>query len=298
MPGPLEAMLAQRSPLLLDGAMGTELQRRGIAVALPLWSARALTSAPAVVLEIHKDYLDAGADVITTNTFRTTRRTFQRANMPDRSLALTVLAAQLAKEARLAYTDRPALVAGSIGPLEDCYRPDLVPRDRELRAEHAELAYRLAATGVDFLLLETIGTIREAFAACEAAIRTGLEVVMSFLCRTDGSLYGGEILEDAVSVIEPLGPTAFSLNCASPHLLTEQLQKLSLLTRRPIAVYGNVGIPDGEHGSMMTCDVSPEEYATYAAGWFRAGAAIVGGCCGTTPDHIRRLFRERASHAS
>jgi S-methylmethionine-dependent homocysteine/selenocysteine methylase len=297
MPGPLEGMLTHRSPLLLDGAMGTELQRRGIATALPLWSARALIAAPAVVLEIHRDSLDAGADIITTNTFRTTRRTFQRAQLPDRSLALTVLAAQLAKEARLAFTQRPALIAGSIGPLEDCYRPDLVPLDRELRAEHAEI-YRLAATGVDFLLLETIGTIREAFAACEAALRTGLEVVLSFLCREDGSLYGGESLDDAIGVIEPLGPTAFSLNCMSPRLLSAQLQKLRPLTQRPIAVYGNVGIPGGEHGSMMTCNVSPEEYAQYAAGWFRAGAAIVGGCCGTTPDHIRRLSRERAGHAA
>ena len=289
MAGPLQQLLVERSPLILDGAMGTELQRRGIDGSLPLWSAKALMANPAAVLQIHKDYLDAGADIITTNTFRTTRRTFQRAKLPDRSLGMTVLAVQLAKEARLTHPERRILVAGSMAPLEDCYRPDWVPTDRELRAEHSEQAYRLAAAGVDCLLLETIGTIREAFAACEAAKRTGLEVIVSFLCRTGGALYGGETLRDAVDTIEPFGPAVFSLNCAPASHLTGLLKELRSYTDLPSAVYGNVGKPGGEQGPDFNYDVDPDRYAAYAAEWARLGASIIGGCCGTTPEFIRRM---------
>ncbi|MEK9139284.1 MAG: homocysteine S-methyltransferase family protein, partial [Bacteroidota bacterium] len=132
MGGPLSRMLASRTPLILDGAMGTELQRRGVDTGLPLWSANALMVHPEVILQIHKEYIEAGADIITTNTFRTTRRTFQRANLPDRSHALTKTALKLAQQARESFPDRQLLVAGSIAPVEDCYRPDLVPSEKEM----------------------------------------------------------------------------------------------------------------------------------------------------------------------
>ncbi|MGH9425268.1 MAG: homocysteine S-methyltransferase family protein, partial [Terriglobia bacterium] len=183
--------MQQKPLLILDGAMGTELQRRGVDTGLPLWSANALISHPETVLQIHKDYIEAGADIITTNTFRTTRRTMHRANLPDRSSQLTANAVEHAHQACKSFPDREILIAGSIAPLEDCYRPDLVPSDRELREEHAELAERLAEASVDFILLETMNTIREIYAACAAAKATGKEVVASFICNTKGELYGG-----------------------------------------------------------------------------------------------------------
>lgn len=289
MSGPLQRLLEKQPFLILDGAMGTELHRRGEDVSLPLWSARALIKDPNTVLQIHKDYLAAGADIITTNTFRTTRRTFRRSTMIDRSLELTGLAVRLARESLSAFPSRRILIAGSMAPLEDCYGPDLVPPDHELREEHAAHAYQLAAAGVDFLLVETIGTVREAFAACEAAVRTGLETVVSFLCTNDGSLYGGESLEDAVTTIEALGPFGFSLNCVSPKHLSGLLKALRSLTDLPLAVYGNVGLPDGERGEEFVCDVTPDEYASLAVHWNRLGASIIGGCCGTTPEFIQKV---------
>jgi S-methylmethionine-dependent homocysteine/selenocysteine methylase len=289
MAGPLQRLLENQPFLVLDGAMGTELHRRGVDISLPLWSARALLKEPNTVLQIHKDYLAAGADIITTNTFRTTRRTFRRSTMIDRSLELTGLAVRLARKSLSAFPQRRVLVAGSMAPLEDCYRPDLVPLDHELREEHAAHAYQLAAAGVDFLLVETIGTVREAFAACEAAVRTGLETVVSFLCTKDGNLYGGEPLEDAVSTIELIRPFGFSLNCVSPRHLSGLLKTLRSLTDRPLAVYGNVGLPDGERSEELICDVTPDEYASLAVQWNRLGASIIGGCCGTTPEFIRKV---------
>ncbi len=300
---PLRTLLANRRPLILDGAMGTELQRRGVDTTLPLWSARALIDAQDAVLQIHREYLAAGADIITTNTFRTTSRTFDRAGLPDRSAELTRRAVDLARTACGAVSDRTVLIAGSLAPLEDCYRPDRVPPDHELAAEHREQASRLAEAGVDFLLLETFGTIREARAACTAAVATDKEVVLSLLCTPDGRLYSGEQLDDAVAAVLPLRPAGLAVNCVSARhiavafetLRTTFLGRTGLLDvpdtsgSFPLGVYANAGVAGEEQNESMVRDVNPEEYAAFARQWIRAGAAIVGGCCGTTPDYIRRL---------
>jgi homocysteine S-methyltransferase len=276
--------------------MGTELERRGLATGLPLWSAHALLTSPETVRRIHDDYIDAGADIITTNTFRTTRRTFLRAGLPDRSAELTALAVALAAESRAAFPGKGVLLAGSMAPLEDCYNPELVPAEEALREEHGRHAGRLAEAGVDFLLLETMGTLREAAAAAEAARGTGLEFVVSFLCKGEGSLYGGEPLGEAVRVIMRFSPAALSLNCVSPRFMGRLLADLRSALRSiprgdevPIGLYANVGAPGGEHGTRIKQDVGPGEYAEYARTWVNAGASLVGGCCGTTPEYIRAI---------
>jgi S-methylmethionine-dependent homocysteine/selenocysteine methylase len=287
--------LKSSSPLILDGAMGTELQRRGVDTGLPLWSANALLSRPAEVLRIHKEYIAAGADIITTNTFRTTRRTMLRANLPDRSAQLTRDAVDLAQRARQDSPHRTILIAGSIAPLEDCYRPDLVPSDPKLREEHAEHAERLAENGVDFILLETMNAIREAYAACAAAKLTGKEVIVSFVCDSEGNLLSGESLASAVATLKELEPVGFSINCVSPRFLNGALSiltsQISYLTSPfVVAAYGNIGRPESDvHGWEFTRDISEDEYALHAREWIRKGTSIVGGCCGTTPEYIRRV---------
>jgi S-methylmethionine-dependent homocysteine/selenocysteine methylase len=287
---PLQHLLATKSPIILDGAMGTELQRRDVDTGLPLWSAHALMVHPDIVLQIHKEYIAAGADIITTNTFRTTRRTFRRANLPDRSAQMVKKATGLAREARESFPGQRILIAGSIAPLEDCYRPDLVPPDPELRAEHKESAGRLADAQVDFLLLETMNTIREAYAACAAAAATGKEVIVSFICTPEGNLYSGEDLGEAIKTLAGLRPTGYSLNCLSPRYMQSAIKILKAHTSAPFAIYANVGLPEQERqGWTFTRDISPEEYAGCAREWFLEGASIIGGCCGTTPEYIRLL---------
>jgi S-methylmethionine-dependent homocysteine/selenocysteine methylase len=302
----LRMRLKRRTPLVLDGAMGTELQRRGVDTGLPMWSANALFGRPAIIQQIHEEYLLAGADIITTNTFRTTRRTMGRANLPDRSKQLTETAVQLALRAREKHPDGQRLVAGSMAPLEDCYRPDLVPPDAELK-EHEELAGRLAAAGVDIILIETMNTVREAYAACSAAVATGLDVIVSFVCNREGTLLSGETLEDAVMSVAELSPAGFSVNCVSPRFMEKAITSLSSQVRktRPeaiVAAYGNIGNPESDvHGWEFTNDVSAEQYAQHASAWSRLGVSIVGGCCGTTPVYIEaatqalRGGRERIS---
>src|SRR5262249_26353454 len=141
--------------------------------ALPLWSARPLLEDPELVWTIHGDEVASGADVLTADTFRTHARTLAKAGLAERSGELTALAVRLAHQAAAA-PGREVFVAGSLSPLEDCYRPDLAPDDDALEREHDAQARRLAEAGVDLILAETHNSVREAAAATRAALRTGL----------------------------------------------------------------------------------------------------------------------------
>jgi len=264
--------LRSRVPLLLDSAMGSELDRRGVDVRLPWWSARALVDAPDTVLAIHRENVDAGADVLTANTFRTQART-----VGERAGELTRRAVELAREAARGAS-RPVFVAGALAPLADCYRPDLVPADAELGREHREHAENLAASGADLLLVETMNSIREIVAAGAAALATGLPVVVSAVTNGRGSLLSGESLEAAGDAVRTLAPAAFGVNCAEPAGIS-----------REVARVGASGLPIVAYGNVLSTREDPDSYARAAAGWVEAGAAIVGGCCGTTPEHTRAL---------
>jgi S-methylmethionine-dependent homocysteine/selenocysteine methylase len=280
----LIARLAEPKPLILDGATGTELERRGVRASLPLWSAHALYDAPDILLEIHSAYVMAGADLITANTFRTGRRCLARAGKADDAASLGVLATDLARQAASA-SERQIFVLGSAPPLEDCYRPDLTPDDAALHSEHAEHALHLAEAGVDAILVETMNTIREAKAAARAANTTALPVLVSFICNGEARLLSGESLCDALNSIAEEHPAAVLVNCLPP---SHVLGCLGVLEAgpQPFGVYANLGEPVGEGRSE---DASPEEFATHAVKWWHRGARVVGGCCGTSPAHIAAI---------
>jgi S-methylmethionine-dependent homocysteine/selenocysteine methylase len=281
--------LRKGAPILLDVAMGTELQRRGADTRLPLWSARALVDAPDLVREIHREEITLGAEVLTANTFRTHQRTLAKRGLGARSRELTALAVRLAREAAVA-AGRDVFVAGSQSPLEDCYRPDLVPEDSSLEREHGEQAESLAAAGVDLILLETHNTVREIVAAARAARATGLPFAASMVTDGEGRLLSGEAIEDAVRALEPLDPDVLSINCVPAGKLGADLGRLSAAAPGvPLAAYGNLGLPADDRGWAFTEELSPERYAELARGWLALGARIVGGCCGTRPPHTAAL---------
>ncbi|MGH8104057.1 MAG: homocysteine S-methyltransferase family protein, partial [bacterium] len=159
-------MLKRSGVLILDGPMGTELQKRGVALPAPLWSAVALDSHPDLIVSIHQNYIRAGADIITTNTFRTAARTLQKVGRKADAARLTRLAVQLAKKAReQAGKGRDVFIAGSMAPLEDCYSPHLSPFEEFAYDDHLDQGTHLADAGVDLILIETMNTILEARAA-------------------------------------------------------------------------------------------------------------------------------------
>lgn len=273
--------------LLLDGATGTELNRRGVDTGLPLWSAKALTTDTGlnVLRQIHLDYLNAGADVLTTNTFRTHRRALASTGHDAREL--TKRAVETAQEAVSEY-EQPAQVAGSVAPLEDCYRPDLVPTDDECRVEHSERIHHLVEAGVDLLLIETMNSIREAVIAAKLATITGRPTWVSFVCDREGRILSGESVAVAAGMLLPLGVKALGVNCGPAHTLAKPLAELRAICGPdfPLIAYGNIGYPDEAQGWINTDAESPENYWQCARTW---PAQIVGGCCGTTPEHIRKL---------
>src|SRR3989344_5384837 len=189
--------LKEKRIIILDGAMGTELQRRGVQTKLPLWSAQALIDNPQVVQKIHQDYIDAGAEIITTNTFRTNVRTIKRSALKKTARLLTKTAVNLALSA-VKKSGKKILVAGSIAPVEDCYLPELVPSAQELKKEHRLLAKYLKESGVDLILIETMNTLREAIIAAQAALETRLPVLVSLTIGNNGRLLSGEEPEEAV----------------------------------------------------------------------------------------------------
>ena len=278
--------MKQPRPILLDGATGTELDRRGVDISLPLWSARAVLDAPDVLRQIHTDYVAAGAEVITANTFRTHARSLAATQLSDRASELTRRAVEIAREA----AGGCAYVAGSQAPLEDCYSPHLVPDDQTLRSEHAAMAQNLASADVDLILVETQNTIREAVAATRAAVATGVPTLVSFVCGADGRLLSGESLRDAVASVLPFRLQAVLVNCAPATKMTELLHELKhAVGDFPFGAYANTGCWNPGTGWQPTDAENPGRYAEYAQEWLHVGARLVGGCCGTTPTHIASL---------
>ena len=283
---PLEELRRRfrQGPLVLDGAMGTELERRGVCGPLPMWSAEALRTAPAVVAAIHREYAAAGADILVADTFRTNPRALRAADCTGDGLALNRLAVELARAA--GDGGREILVAASVAPVEDCYHPERVPEDAILRAEHEQMAAWLAAAGPDLIWIETMNSLREARSAAQAAHGHGLPLAVSFVVRQTGDLLSGGPLEEAVDAVEPLDPLAIGLNCIPPRGLTALLPRLRRATTRTIAAYAHIDNPRPIAGWDYAESVSPAAYAEYARRWLDLGASIIGGCCGTTPAHI------------
>lgn len=290
-PHPIHQRLERGELVLLDGALGTELERRGVATPLPLWSAQAILDAPDILRQVHEDYARAGADVLAADTFRTTPRVMAKVGRPagdaDR---LTETALRLAAEGRdRGAGGRTVWIGGSLGPLEDCYRPEDAPPQEAMEREHLDQAKRLARSGAELLLLETFNRIDEATAAARAARATGLPFTVSFVCRGGARLFSGEPLADAVRALEPLLPAAVLVNCTPLDETAACLDVMSRSTHLPFGCYPNAGVVGPTGAWSFDPSVTPERFAALAKDWMRLGAQVLGGCCGTTPEHIRAL---------
>ncbi|MGE0479180.1 MAG: homocysteine S-methyltransferase family protein [Phycisphaerae bacterium] len=292
--GELRTTLDAGRILLLDGATGTELERRGVACPAPLWSAAALRTHPEVVEQIHREYVAAGADIVVANTFRANPRTLRRAGAPADGPELCRRALDLARRAA-DDDDRRVWVAASVGPAADCYSPQDVPDEATLGAEHAELARWLADAGADWLWIETINTVREARAAAAAASAASLPFAISFVTRESGALLNGEPLRAAIEAVTPFRPLALGVNCIPPRgidrVLPQFAEAASGCTATAgaacaAAAYAHIHNARPLPGWSYAQGLAPTEYADVAQGWAAAGAGIVGGCCGTTPAHI------------
>ncbi len=278
-------------PLLLDGPTGTELERRGVDTSTPLWSSAAVRHRPDDVLAVHRAYAEAGAEVHTTVTFRADRLAFRRAGLGEAERRSTIRnAVRIAREGAAG-----GWVAGGVGPIGDCYAPEEVPPDDVLRREHALTASALVEAGVDLLLFETVNTGREACAAVEAASGLGVPVLVSFLVVRGARLLSGEPFAAALAQTVAAGADAVLVNCAT---LAATAEAVPVLRGAPLpwGAYPNGSAEAPRRGWTPGSDVGPADFAEEAADWLGAGASMIGGCCGTGPDHtlaLRRLLDVR-----
>ena len=283
---------------LLDGGMGRELRRRGVPIPDTIWSANALLVAPEVVRAVHDDFIAAGADVITANTYGIVPQALAREGLAERFEDLTREACAIARAAADA-AGRRVLVAGSLPPQGGSYRPDLVLPLAEIEPIYRAQAAAMAPF-VDLVICETMSSAAEALAAATGAAAAGKPVWVSFTLHEDhsGALRSGESVAEAAAALADLPVAALLANCCPPESITAAMPALG----RPAGGYANAFRPvpedwtldgEGEGDGLIPLrdDLDPETYAAFAADWLAAGASIVGGCCGIGPAHIARLRR-------
>ncbi len=296
----LQRRLDGGETVLLDGAMGTELERRGVPMDAVAWDAAALLTHPDTVREVHEDYISAGADVIITNTFATARHVLEPAGMGERFRELNIRAVTLAKEARENAAEGPIIIAGSISTFTARYDYSYEPRAESAQATYREQAEVLAESGVDVIALEMMRDLEQTTYAIEAAVVTGLPVWVGFSCKTtdEGTVVlwdGVHTLVEALEQIPSLGASLVSIM----HTLTEDtpaaLREVSERWLGPVGAYPHSGefiMPNWQFIDM----ISPEDFAAQAQGWLEMGVLLVGGCCGIGPEHIRLLKERLPTH--
>lgn len=287
--------------LIADGGTGRELRRRGVAIPPTIWSAQALIDAPHEVKNVHRDFIDAGAQLITANNYACTPRFLAKGGIEHRVDELTELACRLACEARDESGVKGVRVIGSLPPLSESYRPDLVGETESMLETYERLA-GLLSKHVDIILCETMSSGREALAAAQAALKFGKPVWVSWTLRDDLSkrLRSGETIREAFNIVADLDISAYLFNCCVPETIEQALPQLSRLTSKPIGAMPNCFAPvptdwslGGAHGFVpIREDLRPIDFAGYARGWVDRGATIIGGCCGIGPEHLKTMAQD------
>ena len=270
--------------MVFDGAMGTELYRHHV-FTNRCFDELCLSEAK-LIRQIHSDYCDAGADVLTTNTFGANRVALAKFALAERLQKIVCAGAQLAREVADA-ADRPVYVAGSIGPL-----PSQSQGEATIGEMIVEQVDALMEGGADFILFETQPN-RDALERCAAAMASRPETpfMLSFTVVETGETVAGESVERMLAPL-PAGspqPIAWGMNCGvGPDGLLGAVERAVRVTALPLVVQPNAGLPrEVENRRIYLC--SPEYLATYARRYVALGVSAVGGCCGTTPDHIREV---------
>ncbi|MCX7894779.1 MAG: homocysteine S-methyltransferase family protein, partial [Thermoanaerobaculum sp.] len=253
-----------------------------------LWGVGALVHDPQAVLQLHRDYVAAGCEVLTANTFRVSPYALRRFPRYPQAWELAQTAVTLARQAA-AEAPRRVRVLASMTTLEDCYRPDLAPDDLTLREAHRHTAHILAQASPDGLLLETFNSIREARIACDAARATGLPVLICFACQSGGRLLSGERAAEAAKAVTLPGVVAIGVNCTRLVDLVPALTQMAAVSPLPLVAYANNGWYDEASPHLAAAKVPPEDYARCMLGCLAAGARLVGGCCGTSPEDMAAL---------
>jgi len=299
----LTERLENKEILLLDGGVSTEIRRRGVALDENVWSGLATKTNPEQVREVHEDYIAAGAQVITANTYSTARHVLESINLGHESKLLNFKSVQLAREARENAGREDVYIAGSMSSMPPLTSHREVAIDGHVESSYRELAEVLAEAGVDLIITEMMRDIENATIVIEAAVSTGLPVwigysamladdgvdVRSLRWKNRDDTTSAHDFGEMVETLKPLGGQAAGIM----HTRVEDTSPALGVLRRhwdgPALAYAETGrlvLPEW----LLEEVISPQDYADIVEGWIRDfGVQIVGGCCGTGPEHIRAL---------
>ena len=293
---PLEALLADKGVLMADGATGTNLFAMGLEAgeAPELWN----ESKPENITKLHQDFVDAGADIILTNSFGGTRQRLKLHKAEGRVFELNRKAAEIAR-AVADKADRKVIVAGSVGPTGELLVPLGAMTYDDAVSAFKEQMEGLKAGGIDIAWIETMSSPDEIRAAAEAAIALDLPYVYTGSFDTAGKTMMGLNPKDMPQVADGLSdkPVAFGANCGvgAADILSSLLDMTAADPNAVVVVKGNCGIPE-YRGAEIYYSGTPELMAEYAHLAIDAGARIIGGCCGTSCDHLRSIRGAIDSH--
>jgi homocysteine S-methyltransferase len=279
-------------PVLADGAMGTVLYARGIFINRCYDELN--LSDPGLILAVHEEYLQAGAEILETNTFGANRMRLTRHGLAGKVIEINTEGVRLARKAVDNLRQKQggdAWVAGSVGPLGVRLEPLGKTGIDEARATFAEQIAALASAGADMIIIETMPALNEARAALQAARDTApdLPVLVMVTVDDEGNCLDGASPQHAAQVLTEAGAGAIGVNCSSgPTTVLTAIEAMRAATTLPLAAMPNAGMPRAVDGrNIYLC--SPEYMASFARRAIAAGAQFVGGCCGTTPNHIRAM---------
>ncbi|HEY6350265.1 MAG TPA: bifunctional homocysteine S-methyltransferase/methylenetetrahydrofolate reductase [Candidatus Angelobacter sp.] len=282
----------KQGPILCDGAMGTLLYAKGVFIN-KCYDELNLTQ-PDLIRNIHNDYLNAGADIIETNTFGGNSVRLDRHGLRDKVREVNLEGARLAREAADAFNLKKAasvLVGGSVGPLGIRIEPLGKTSREEARESFRQQIEALLEGGVDLIILETFGYLEELHQAVLAARDAAphLPLVAQATMDEEGNCLDGASAETFAAKVTDWGADVIGCNCSiGPVAMLEAIERIRRSTDRPLAAQPNAGIPRSIEGrNIYLC--SPEYMASYARKFVNAGVGLVGGCCGTTPDHIKAM---------
>jgi len=305
---PLRPFLDAAGALVLDGGLATELERAGFDLDHPLWSARVLRDAPEAIREVHRAYLEAGADVITTASYQAPREGFRKEGLsPAEAEALVRRAVSLGREARESFWEmeeprtaetsrlRP-LVAASVGPYgaflaDGSEYTGRYDRDEAgLAAFHAERLDLLWDAGADLLACETIPSIAEARALARLLAERPVKASVAFSCRDATHLCDGTPFTEAVALVAAVPQVlAVGVNCTAPSHVEGLLRIGARATRKPLVAYPNSGETYDARTRTWHGTATSADWGAWSRLWRSAGATLIGGCCRTGPAHVRAV---------
>ncbi|MDC7828943.1 MULTISPECIES: homocysteine S-methyltransferase family protein [Pseudomonas] len=294
--------MANMNLVLLDGGMGRELQRRGAPFRQPEWSALALSEAPEQVEAVHRAYIEAGAQVITSNSYAVVPFHIGEERFATEGESLAARAGQLARQA-VAASGQPVRVAGSLPPLFGSYRPDLFEPARV--DELLQPLIRGLAPHVDLWLAETQSSLAEVRAIAAGLPDDGKPLWLSFTLKDEDvdeipRLRSGEPVAEAAQLAVALGAGALLFNCSQPEVMAAALDTARATfaaagVEIPFGAYANAFPPQPEEATAndgldpLRPDLDPPGYLSFAQDWQARGASLIGGCCGIGPEHIAVL---------